>query len=120
MAEMEEAQPRVWEILMEMERCSGKAKGEDLGAVALVLALAKAFERVSLPVVCAWATHFSFQGFFYGCCAGILSISGVCSSKDAWRSRSRPSRPLYQGQSGVAWLCVLQDALSELTKIYPP
>ena len=33
--------------------------GEDLGAVALVLDLAKAFGRVSLPVVWAWATHFS-------------------------------------------------------------
>ena len=45
---------------MEMERFSGKAKEEDQGAVALVLDLAKAFERVSLFVVWAWATHFSF------------------------------------------------------------
>ena len=45
---------------MEMERLDGKARGEDQGALALVLDLAKAFERVSLPVVWAWATHFSF------------------------------------------------------------
>ena len=32
-----------------------------MGAVASVLDLAKAFERVSLPVVFAWATHFSFR-----------------------------------------------------------
>ena len=31
------------------------------GVVALVLDQAKAFERVSLPVVWAWATHVSFQ-----------------------------------------------------------
>ena len=31
-----------------------------IGSSALVLDLAKAFERVSLPVVWAWATHFSF------------------------------------------------------------
>ena len=43
---------------MEMERINGKAKEEDQGALALILDLAKAFERVSLPVV--WATHFSF------------------------------------------------------------
>ena len=43
-----------------MERCSGKAKEEDPGAGALVLDLAKAFGRVSLLVVWAWATHFSF------------------------------------------------------------
>ena len=46
------AQQTVWEILMEMERVDGKAKDEDQGAFALVLDLAQAFERVSLPVVC--------------------------------------------------------------------
>ena len=62
---------------MEMERFSGRAKADDhgavaverfkyqageeeLGAVALVLDLAKALERVSLTVVWSWATHFSF------------------------------------------------------------
>ena len=34
---------------MEMERFNGRAKAEDQGAVALVLDLAKVFERVSLP-----------------------------------------------------------------------
>ena len=43
----------VWEVLMEMDRFDGKAKAEDQGAVALVLDLAKASERVSLPVVSA-------------------------------------------------------------------
>ena len=47
-----------WEILIDMERFNGKAKEEDQGAVALDLA--KAFKRVSLLVVWAWATHFSF------------------------------------------------------------
>ena len=50
------AQQTMWGILVDMERFSGKAKEEDQGAVALVLDLAKAFERVSLPV----AMHFSF------------------------------------------------------------
>ena len=45
------AQQTVWEILMEMERFSGRAKAEEHGAVAFVLDLAKAFERASLPVV---------------------------------------------------------------------
>ena len=43
------AQQIVWDILLEMERFNGKAKEEDQGALALVLDLAKAFERVSLP-----------------------------------------------------------------------
>ena len=38
----------------------GKAKEGEQGAVALVLDLAESFERVSLPVVWAWAMHFSF------------------------------------------------------------
>ena len=54
------AQQTVWEILLEMERFIGQAREEDQGALALVLDVAKAFERVSLPVVWAWATHFSF------------------------------------------------------------
>ena len=54
------AQQTVWEILMGMERNHGKATEEDQGAVAVVLDLAKAFDPVSLPVVWAWATHFSF------------------------------------------------------------
>ena len=45
---------------MEIERFNGKAKEKDQGALALVLDLAQAFKRVSLPVVWAWATHFSF------------------------------------------------------------
>ena len=49
-----------------MERCKYRAGEEDLAAVALVLDLAKAFERVSLPVV--WASSAS-QGRFCACCA---------------------------------------------------
>ena len=49
----------VWRMLMEMDRFDGKAKEEDQAATALVLELAT-LERVSLPVVWAWATHFSF------------------------------------------------------------
>ena len=46
---------------------------------------------------------------------------GECSSKDVWRSRSRPSWPSCQGPSGVVCFCVLflQDTLSEVTKFYP-
>ena len=101
------AQRTVWEVLMEMERFKYRAGEDDVGAVALVLDLAKAVERVSLPVVWAWATHFASQGRFCECCAATLSTRGVCSSKDVRQ-----------------WSClllriVLQDAFSEVTKIYP-
>ena len=56
------AQRTVWEMLMEMESCKYRAGEEDLGAVAVVLDLdlAKGFERVGLPMVWAWGTHFNF------------------------------------------------------------
>ena len=95
----------VWEIWMEMDRFYGKAKEEDQGAVALVLDLAKAFERVSLLVVWAWATH--FQGRPCECCAVIPSTRGVNSSKDVWRNRSRPFRPSCYGLRGVVCFCGL-------------
>ena len=50
------AQQTVLDFLMEMERFKEKAQEEDQGALTLVLDLAKAFERVSLLVVWAWAT----------------------------------------------------------------
>ena len=37
------ARQSVWEILLEMERCNGKAKEADQGVLALVLDLANAF-----------------------------------------------------------------------------
>ena len=54
------AQRTVSEFLMEVERFKYRAREEDLEALAMVLDLAKAFERVSLPVVWAWAAHFGF------------------------------------------------------------
>ena len=56
-----------------------------------------------------------------GSFVGLSSTGGECSSKVVWRSRSGPSRPFCQGQSGVVCFCALflQDALSEVTKIYP-
>ena len=54
------SQQTVWEILLEKEKFKYRAGEKDQGASALVLDLAKAFERVSLPVVWAWATHFRF------------------------------------------------------------
>ena len=85
------AQRTVWEVLMDIERFNGRTKAEDRVAVALVLDLAKAFERVSLPVFWALATHFSFprkvlrvlcghfehqwRVQFAGCAAGPLTTS---------------------------------------------
>ena len=49
-----------WEILLEMERYKNHAAERDRGTIALVLDLAKAFERVNYLVVWAWVTHYNF------------------------------------------------------------
>ena len=86
------AQQTVWKMLMEMERFNGQAKEEDQGALAV--------ERVSLPVVWPWATHFSFP-------RKILRV--LCDI------RGEAILP------GSKWGClllriVLQDALSDVTQ----
>ena len=116
------AQRTVWEVLMEMERFNCKAKEEDQAALSLVLDLAKAFERVSLPVVWAWATYFSFPrkilrvlcGYFEhqtrvqfdGCVAEPLTTFTAILPVSKW--------------SCLLLRFVLQDASSEVTKIIPP
>ena len=112
------AQRTVLEILMEMERFNYRAGAEDQG---LVLDQAKALERVSLPVVWAWATRFSFprkilrllcwyfeqqrRVQFEGCAAGPLQTITAILPGSKW--------------SFLFLRIVLQDALSEVTKIYP-
>ena len=63
------AQRTVWEIVMEMERFKYRAGEEDLEAVALVPDLAKACERVSLPV--EW-THSSASQEDLACALWVL------------------------------------------------
>ena len=45
---------------------------KDQGAITLVLDLARAFERVSIPVVWAWATHFDFPRKLLACTVRVL------------------------------------------------
>ena len=109
----------VWEILLEMERFKCHAGQKDQGAVAQVLDLAKALERVSLPVAWAWATHFDFprkilrvlcgyfehqrQVQFEGCVAELLQTIMAILPGSKW--------------SCLLFRIVLKDALSEVTKI---
>ena len=88
----------------------------------MVLDLAKAFEQVSLPVVGAWATHFSVP-------RKILRV--VCGCFEHQRRvqfegcAAEPLRTITSILPGSKWSClllriVMQDALSEVTKIYRP
>ena len=104
MAEMEELSRQFG---MEMERFKYQTKKDDLGAVALVMDLAKALERVSLPVVWPGRRTSASHGRSCGCCVGTSSTRGEGSLKDVWRSRWGPSQLSCQGQSGVVCFCVL-------------
>ena len=102
----------MWEILLEMERFHGQAKEEDQGALALVVDMAMTFERVSLPVVWAWATHFRLPRKMMRVLCGYFEHQrGECSSK--YVRRNPAILP------GSKWSClllriVLQHALREV------
>ena len=115
------AQRTVCETLKEMERFSGKAKEEDQGVLALVLDLAKAFERVSLSVVWAWATHFSFPMKILRVRCGFFEHQRRVQFEGC---AAKPPTTITALLPGSKWSCslsrtVLQDALSEVTKIDP-
>ena len=78
-----------------------QSKGRRLGCSGLVLYLAKAFERVSLPVVWAWATHFSFPKENS---AGALRVLGAPEASLV-RTICDGAAPDHQGQSGFHVLC---------------
>ena len=112
------AQRTVWEVLMDMERFNGKAKAEEQGAVALVLDLAKAFERVSIPVVWAWATHFSFPRKILQVLCGYFEHQRRVQFEGGAAESPTTITAILPGSK---WSClllriVLQDALSEVTK----
>ena len=119
--EMEELSVRCGKYWWNMERFNGKAKAEDQGAVALVLDLANAFARISLPVVWAWATHFSFPRKILRVLCGFFEHQRRVQFEGC---AAEPLTTITAILPGSKWSClffriVLQDALSEVTKTYP-
>ena len=112
----------VWDILMEMERFNGKAKKEDRGAVALVLDLAKAFERVRFQVVWAWATHFSLARKILRVLCDYSEHQRRVQFEGCAAEPLRTITAILQGskRSILLMRIVLQDAPSEVTQIFPP
>ena len=116
------AERTVWEIQTEMERFKYRAGEEDQGAVALVQDVAKAFERVVLPVVWAWATHFSFPRKILRVLCGYFEHHGRVQFEGC---AAEPLQTITAILPGSKWSCLLlrivfRDALGEVTKINPP
>ena len=99
------AQQTVWEI--RMERLDGKAKEEDQGALASVLDLAKAFERVSFPVVWAWATHFNFSRKILRVLCGFFEHQRRVQFEGCAAQPLRTITAILPGPSGVVCCCAL-------------
>ena len=103
---------------MEMERFNGKAKAEDQGVAALVLDLAKAFERVSFLVDLGFGDEFQLLK------ENIASVVRVCRAPEACAIRRMSGRAAqdhhgYLVKAEVELLAlriVLQDASNEVTK----
>ena len=115
------AQRTVWDVLMEMERFNGRAKATDQGCVALVLDLAKAFERVSFPLVWAWATAFQLPRKILRVLCGYFEHQRRVQFEGC---AAEPLTTIPAILPGSKWSClllriVLQDALSEVPKIHP-
>ena len=104
-----------------MERFKCRAGEEELRAVALV-GLAKAFERVSLFVVWAWATHFSFPRKILRVLCGYFEHQRRAQFEGR---AAEPPKTITAILSGSKLIClflriVFQDALSEVTQVYLP
>ena len=103
------AQRSVWEVLMEMERFSGKQKEEDQGAVALVLDLA----RPSSVPASLWSGPgrriSASQGKSCGCCAATLEHQWRVQFEGCAAEPLQTVTAILQGPSGVAcfyvWCC---------------
>ena len=115
-------QQTVWGILLEMERLKYRAGEEDVGAAALVLDLAKACKRVSLPVAWAWATHFSFPRKILRVLCWYIEHQRRVQFEGCVAEPLRTITAILPGSKRNCLLqrLLLQDALSEVTKIYPP
>ena len=101
------AQRTVWEVLMEMERFYGRTRAEDQGTVALVLDLAKASDRVSLLVVWAWATYFSFPRKILRVLCGYFEHQRRAQLEGCAAPPLTTFKAVLQGPSGVAWFHAL-------------
>ena len=91
------------------------------GVITLVLDLTRTIERVSSPVVRAWATHFNLPKIFCVSCGYFEHQKRVQFNGYVARVPSDPHGHLPWVKK---WNCLLlrvvvQDALGEVTKVYP-
>ena len=79
-----------------------------------VVDLAKAFERASLEVVWAWATHSNFPRRILRVLCGYFRHQRRVQFEDCVAEPLRRSRPFHQVEVEL-----LEEALREALKVYP-
>ena len=111
------AQQMVWAILFEMEWFEIPGRRKNQGAAALVLDLANAFERVSFPVVLAWATHFNFPRKIWRVLCGYLEHPRRVQFEGCVAEPLQTITAIQPGSKCSCFLLrrALQDALLRLT-----
>ena len=116
------AERTAWEMLLETERIDDKASDMDQGAITLVLDSAEAFERVSLAVVWASATHFNFPRKMLRVLCGYFEHQRRVQFEGCVAEPLQTITDILLGSKWSCWLLrfVLQDASSEVVKVYPP
>ena len=92
------------------------------GAIALVLDLVKAFERVSLPVVWVWATQFKFSQEDLACAMRLFRtpVEGAARNMCGGATPDITAILFESKRRCLLLRIVLQDALNEVTNIFPP
>ena len=115
------AERTAWEALFGMKRFYCRAGEQNQGTSTLVLDSATALDRVSLPIVCAWATHFDFTRTMLRVLCGYFEHRRCVHVEGCV---AEPLQTITAILPGSKWSClhlriVLQDALSEVMKVYP-
>ena len=112
----------MWETLLEMERFNYQAEEKDQGAAGLVLDLTKSLRagQSSSVVGVGDAFQFSVEDFAYA----VRVLRAPAERVHFEGCVAEPLQTMTAFLTGFQWSClllriVLQDAQSEVTKIYP-
>ena len=116
------AEGTAWEALLDMETYNYDVEEMDHGAVTLVVGLDKAFQEVQQNVVWAWAMHLGFPQRVLRILCGYFQHQRRVIFEG---SVADPLQTITAILPGSRWIClllrvVLQDALGEVLKVYPP
>ena len=96
------AERTAWETFLEMDIFEDRSGEKEKGVITPVLDLPTAFERVSLPVVWAWATHFDFPRKILRMLCGFVDHQRRVQFEGCVAEPLQTITAIFLGRSGVA------------------